>query len=343
MKKATIDHPDDLKEKLTARLKKHKVAAWVVAVFVVLSSALGILANLLGVTGYFSGGNPTTTISTSVKPNETETTTNSKQTTEEINWVPLIDESNSYASFYNFVLANQFSFAYWEEFDDGTRAVRLTKEWEEKPEASWKMELVGGGLLDFTKDGEPELVLKYENSSDADYVIAVLRVDEYLLDIVTCIEIYCFTEGFAGWEFLHVVEKDEKGAIYGHWTPYPEYESDDPADENFFGRDHGAQAVRYLEYQPNVTKKYNDLGVRGSLEEAVFYQHYYHISTGNKEDYQKWEVIKKGEAPQSGTAETGVKIPEIDEIARECEETYGTEWNPLSVNDLLHQLKEKAG
>ena len=174
------------------------------------------------------------------------------------------------------------------------------------------MELVGGGLLDFTGDSVPELVLVYEGEFAEHAVVYTFSKNEpkILFD-------YVISNG-GNWFYNSFVEKDGTASVCEYVSPY--------RDEDALGR---GDECTWLVYE------------NGKWSEKLRYYVYDAATKDFEYAHTYWEVSRNGTVVASGKSvliDDDASIPQLDKFIEEAEEKYGDDWTPFDVQELLAGL-----
>jgi hypothetical protein len=174
-----------------------------------------------------------------------------------------------------------------------------------------ELRLTGGGLLDFNNDGLDELVLIYEN----DWYVQVYVIYSFANDQVFELFDILLNDG-GNWGYRHVLELNGKGAIFEYYRSAPTGDGTGPMAM-------GGGVENYHIFED------------GELVNKFGYQENSYVINTWDVSHRTWEISRDGEVVAAGTADPDVSISEIEAARVEAQETFGSAWTPMSIDELL--------
>jgi len=178
------------------------------------------------------------------------------------------------------------------------------------------MELAGGGLLDFTGDLKPELVLMYEGE-----LVEHAVVYTYSKNSAVVLFDYVISNG-GNWFYNSFVEKDGAAAVCEYMRPF--------RDDDALGR---GEECTWLVYE------------NGKWSEKLKYYVYDAATNDFEYSHTYWEISRNGTIVNSGKTalpDDEASIPPLDGFIEEAEEKYGTDWTGIAVQELLAGLNANS-
>jgi hypothetical protein len=226
---------------------------------------------------------------------------------------PVADNAAMYAAYCDIIADDYYSLV----IEDDNRGLIIRRVISGGPES---LRLTSGGLLDFDRDGQPELILIYESDYYEKACIA------YSFDGIKGSELFESVLSNGGnWGNRFIVEKDGAGAVCEYIFLHPEGTGPHVM---------GGSSYSYQVFEDgDLTDKFgyylNNYVTGEVMSETV--------------DHQIWEIYRNGETTASGTAKPGAAVQRIEDAKTEAEAEYGGEWAPLPIDELLELLNPGGG
>jgi hypothetical protein len=179
--------------------------------------------------------------------------------------------------------------------------------------------VTGGGLLDFNSDGFEDLVLFYNSELEG-----ICSTYTYELGSIQELFTLSFEIGATDYAVIRTIyENNGKACIVAayplDWSWY-----DTLSDEEH-------------EKIPNFQGRGFEIFQNGEIQEKLYYGFNPELNTSDYSlvDHIEWEIWRDGAQTQKGNVPSAQsEMPEIEAVIIEAEETYGTPWTWMPIEEL---------